>query len=291
MTQTIGNPLSWGAQALGLAGHDIAEVAQEVRGRTAADPLIRRIDTEDLREALRLGLADFAALRTDVMAACVIYPVIGMALIWAAFHQNALPLVFPLISGFLLIAPAAAIGLYEMSRRREAGLPASWGDAFAVLRSPRIGAMLVLSVGLFALFLTWLVVAHMVFLLTLGPDLPASVAVFLSEVFTTPAGWAMMLIGIAVGFVFAAVTLAATVVTFPMLVDRPVGLPLAIVTSLRVTGRNPGLVAVWGAVLAGLMVLGSLPFLLSLEVVLPVLGHASWHLYRRAVGFAGEVRA
>jgi len=178
-----------------------------------------------------------------------------------------------------------------MSRRREAGLPASWGDAFAVLRSPRIGAMLVLSVGLFALFLTWLVVAHMVFLLTLGPDLPASVAVFLSEVFTTPAGWAMMLIGIAVGFVFAAVTLAATVVTFPMLVDRPVGLPLAIVTSLRVTGRNPGLVAVWGAVLAGLMVLGSLPFLLGLAVVLPVLAHASWHLYRRAVGFAGEVRA
>ena len=291
MTQTIGNPLSWGAQALGLAGHDIAEVAQEVRGRTAADPLIRRIDTEDLREALRLGLADFAALRTDVMAACVIYPVIGMALIWAAFHQNALPLVFPLISGFLLIAPAAAIGLYEMSRRREAGLPASWGDAFAVLRSPRIGAMLVLSVGLFALFLTWLVVAHMVFLLTLGPDLPASVAVFLSEVFTTPAGWAMMLSGIAVGFVFAAVTLAATVVTFPMLVDRPVGLPLAIVTSLRVTRRNPAAVVVWGAMLAGLMVLGALPFLLGLAVVLPVLGHASWHLYRRAVGFAGEVRA
>ena len=291
MTQTIGNPLSWGAQALGLAGHDIAEVAQELRGRTAAEPVIRRIDTEDLREALRLGLADFAALRTDVMAACAIYPVIGVALIWAAFHQNALPLVFPLISGFLLIAPAAAIGLYEMSRRREAGLPASWGDAFAVLRSPRIGAMLVLSAGLFGLFLTWIVTAHMVFLLTLGPDLPASVAVFLSEVFTTPAGWAMMLIGIAVGFVFAAVTLAATVVTFPMLVDRPVGLPLAIVTSLRVTGRNPGLVAVWGAVLAGLMVLGSLPFLLGLAVVLPVLGHASWHLYRRAVGFAGEVRA
>ena len=109
MTQTIGNPLSWGAQALGLAGHDIAEVAQELRGRTAAEPVIRRIDTEDLREALRLGLADFAALRTDVMAACAIYPVIGVALIWAAFHQNALPLVFPLISGFLLVAPAAAL--------------------------------------------------------------------------------------------------------------------------------------------------------------------------------------
>ena len=291
MTQTIGNPLSWGAQALGLAGHDIAEVAQELRGRTAAEPVIRRIDTEDLREALRLGLADFAALRTDVMAACAIYPVIGVALIWAAFHQNALPLVFPLISGFLLVAPAAALGLYEMSRRREAGLPASWGDAFAVLRSPRIGAMLVLSVGLFALFLTWLVVAHLIFLMTLGPDLPASVAVFLSDVFTTPAGWAMMLIGIAVGFVFAAVTLAGMVVTFPMLVDRPVGLPLAIVTSLRVTRRNPAAVVVWGAMMAGLMVLGALPFILGLAVVLPVLGHASWHLYRRAVGFAGEVRA
>lgn len=286
MTNTIGNPLSWGVKALGLAGHDIAEVAQELRGRTAAEPSVRKIDSEDLRAALRLGLADFAALRTDVMVACLIYPIVGMALIWAAFHANALPLIFPLASGFLLVGPAAAVGLYEMSRRREAGMPVSWADAFAVLRSPRIGVIAVLAVALFMIFFMWMATAQTIFLATLGPDMPASPMAFLRDVFGTAGGWAMIAIGIPAGFVFAAVTLAVTVVSFPLLIDRPVGLPVAVLTSLRVTARNPGPVALWGLIVAVLMVLGSIPFLLGLAIVLPVLGHATWHLYRRAVAFA-----
>jgi uncharacterized membrane protein len=285
MTNTIGNPLSWGMHALGLAGQDIADVAQELRGRTDAVPVVRTIGTEDLRAALRLGLADFTALRTDVIVAGMLYPIVGAALVFAAFHSNALPLIFPLISGFLLIGPAAAVGLYEMSRRREVGLETGWADAVAVLRSPRIGVIAVLAVALFMVFFMWLVTAHLIFQATMGPELPATAGVFVADVFGTGAGWAMMLIGIPVGFVFAAVTLAVTVVSFPLLIDRPVGLPVAVLTSLRVTARNPVAVALWGLIVALAMTLGAIPFLLGLAVVLPVLGHASWHLYRRAVAF------
>ncbi len=285
MTNTIGNPLSWGAQALGLAGHDIAEVAQELGGRTAAEPIIQKVGTQDLRDVLRLGLADFMALRTDVIVACLIYPIIGGALIWAAFHSNAMPLIFPLLSGFLLIGPAAAVGLYEMSRRREVGLPVSWADAFGVLQSPRIGVIAILAVALFMVFFMWLVTAHLIFQETMGPDLPTSFSAFVGDIFGTSGGWAMMLIGIPVGFIFAAVTLAVTVVSFPLLIDRPVGLPVAVLTSLRVTAANPVAVALWGLIVAISMTLGAVPFLLGLAIVLPILGHASWHLYRRAVAF------
>ncbi len=285
MTKTIGNPLSWGAQALGLAGHDIAEVTQELRGRTAAEPVIQRIGTADIRAALRRGLDDFMALRTDVIMACLIYPVVGAALIWAAFHTNAMPLIFPLLAGFLLIGPAAAVGLYEMSRRREVGLPVTWADAFRVLQSPRIGVIVVLALALFMVFFMWLVTAHLIYQATLGPALPTSVAAFAGDIFGTRGGWTMMAIGIPVGFVFAAVTLAVTIVSFPLLIDRPVGLPVAVLTSLRVTAANPVTVGLWGLLVAFLMLVGSLPFLLGLAVVLPILGHASWHLYRRAVAF------
>lgn len=285
MTNTIGNPLSWGARVLGLAGHDIAEVAQELGGRTQAEPIIQRIDSADLRAALRLGFADFGALRTDVIVIGLLYPIVGAVLIFAAVHSNILPLVFPLVTGFLLIGPAAAVGLYEMSRRREVGLAASWADGFAVLRSPRIGVIAVLAVALFMVFFMWMVTAHLIFQVTMGPDLPASLGGFLGDVLGTRAGWAMMAIGIPVGFVFAAVTLAVTVVAFPLLIDRPVGLPVAVLTSLRVTAKNPTTVALWGLIIAVAMMLGTLPILLGLAVVLPVLGHASWHLYRRAVAF------
>jgi uncharacterized membrane protein len=117
----------------------------------------------------------------------------------------------------------------------------------------------------------------------MGPEHPATIGAFVRDVFTTAGGWSMILVGCGVGFLFAALVLATSVVSFPLLLDRDVGLPTAVITSMRVTAANPGPVAAWGLVVAGGLVLGSIPFFLGLIVVMPILGHATWHLYRRTV--------
>jgi uncharacterized membrane protein len=285
MVQTIGNPLSWGAAVLGRAGSGVGANALALGSEGRVAPEVRRIGTADIRAALRRGLDDFAALRTDVAAMCLLYPLAGLVLVWFAFNHQWVHLVFPLVSGFALIGPVVAVGLYEMSKRREAEGTATWGDAFRVLSNPSLGAILVLGLMLLGMFFLWMVAAWSIKLATMGDTVPAGAADFLREVLTTKAGWAMILIGFPVGFVFAAVVLAVSAVSFPMLIDRPVGLPVAVVTSVRVARENPGTIALWGFIVAVLLALGSLPVLLGLAVVLPVLGHATWALYRRAVRF------
>lgn len=287
MAKTIGNPLTWTAHLFGRAGHEAGAVAREIGGTDTAQPEVRPIGISDLREALRLGLADFGAMRTDVIVLVVLYPVIGLALVWVAWHRSLLPLVFPLLSGFALVGPAAAIGLYEMSRRREAGMGAGWADFFSVVRSPRFGAILALAFLHVGIFIVWLIAAFAVFLATMGgaaaTGRPMFFSEFLHSALTTTEGWTMILLGIPIGFVFALAVLATSVVSFPLLLDRSVGLPVAIVTSFKVAWANPWTILAWGAIVTMLLVIGMLPFLIGLTVVLPVLGHATWHLYRRAV--------
>ncbi|MCV2863812.1 DUF2189 domain-containing protein [Albidovulum sediminicola] len=282
MVRTIGNPLSWGLRQLGTAGDDIGKVSRRIGG-TGEIPRVRALSFADLGAALRLGLRDFAALRTDVIAAAMLYPLAGICMVWAAWHGALLHLVFPIASGFALVGPAVAIGFYEMSRRREAGQAANWLDGFRVLASPAFGVMFIGAMMLAAVFFGWLLTAYFVFLVTMGPEIPMSAQDFVRDVLTTPSGWAMIAIGVPLGAVYAAMVLASAIVTFPLLLDRDVGLPAAIVTSLRVTRAAPGPVLAWGAIVAGLLVLGTIPLFLGLAIVLPVLGHASWHLYRLAV--------
>lgn len=286
MARTIGNPGSWVVQAFAGAGRHLGENTAALGGhrRTTTDVTVRDIGLDDLRAALRKGAEDFAAFRTDVLMLCLIYPFVGLCLAWLAWSGGHIALIFPLVAGFALIGPVAAVGFYELSRRREAGLPAGWGNALSALSGPVTTPILALGAYLFALFVAWMIAAWWIWRLTLGPDLPASAMGFASEVLTTGAGWTMMLIGLAVGFVFAAVVLATSLVAFPMILDRHAGLPEAVATSLAVTRRNPRTVAAWGAIVAVSLLLGAIPALLGLAFVLPVLGHATWHLYRRAVG-------
>ncbi|MEK0083665.1 DUF2189 domain-containing protein [Benzoatithermus flavus] len=283
----IRNPIEWSADQIKNASLAVAHAGQHVRGdevvRSTALPEVRRITVADLKDVLAKGLDDFMAYRTDVIFVCLIYPIAGLILWRLAFGYEMVPLLFPLASGFALIGPAAAVGLYEISRRHEQGLESTWADAFGVVRSPALGAMIVLALILLGIFLLWLVVANTIYLATLGPEAPASLSSFFHDVFTAREGWALMIIGVGVGFLFALLVLMISVVSFPLLLDRDVGLWTAMATSIRAVVTNPVPMAAWGLIVALGLVLGSIPALLGLIIVLPVLGHATWHLYRKVV--------
>jgi uncharacterized membrane protein len=280
----IRHPLEWGADQLKTANMAVERASHSLRSPAEVGrPAVRKIEVADLMDVLAGGLRDFSAYRTDVIFLCIIYPLAGLLLVSVAFGYDMLPLLFPLASGFALIGPVAAVGLYEMSRRREQGVDITWADAFGVVRAPAFGAILVLGLILLAIFLLWLAAAYAIWLITLGPLPPASIGAFVHEVLTTGAGWTMTVVGVGVGFLFALVVLSISVVSFPLLLDRDVGLYAAVATSVRTVLTNPGPMAVWGLIVAGGLVLGSLPVLLGLIIVMPVLGHATWHLYRKVV--------
>jgi uncharacterized membrane protein len=284
---TIRNPVEWGVDQFKHAALAL-ETAGRVGRRTldtlhSPPPAVRRITLASLGDVLAKGIDDFTTFRTDVVFVCVLYPLAGLVLARLAFGYNLLPLVFPLASGFALIGPFVAVGLNEMSRRREWGGEVTWADAIAVVRSPAFGAIVLLGLLLMGLFLLWLLAAWAIYAVTLGPAPPTSVASFISDVFTTNAGWTMIAAGVGVGFLFALLVLAISVVSFPLLLDRDTGVDTAILTSVRAVITNPVPMAGWGLIVAGGLVLGSIPLFLGLIVIMPVLGHATWHLYREVV--------
>jgi uncharacterized membrane protein len=245
--------------------------------------VVRKISLSDLGNALRLGWEDFNAIPTHAIVLCVIYPVLGIVLFRLVIGYSVLPLLFPLAAGFTLIGPFAALGLYELSRRRERGEEAAAWDAMQVLRAPSFGAMLELGILLLVLFGVWIGAANAIYGATFGHAPAASMPDFATRVLTTPEGWSLIIVGCGVGFLFAVVALCVSVVSFPLMLDRHATAIDAIRTSLRAVRENPIEMAVWGLVVATLLAIGSLPFFVGLAVVLPVLGHATWHLYRKVI--------
>src|ERR1700753_3216382 len=256
----------------------LAQPAQETAG-----PVIRRIGLSDLHDALRRGWEDCKKVPSHAIILCVIYPVLGLAIARTVLGYSVLPLLFPLAAGFALLGPFAALGLYELSRRRENGEPASATDALDVLRSPSFGAMLGLGVLLLALFVTWVATAQAIYTAAFGYAGATGIPDFVERVLTTPQGWWLIVVGCGAGFLFAVVALCISVVSFPLMLDRHARAGAAIATSLRAVARNPVPMAAWGLIVAALLVLGSLPFFLGLAVVIPLLGHATWHLYRAVI--------
>ncbi len=248
-----------------------------------AQPVVRKIGVADLKDALAGGFADFNAMPTHLLFLCIIYPIVTLiaARIYAGYE--ALPLVFPLLAGYTLIGPLVATGIYELSRRREQGLGTSRARAFDVLRSPSILAIATLGAGLMAVYFAWLGAAWAIYVLNFGSAAPTSILGFVDQVFTTSAGWTLIIVGSGVGFLFATLAFTISVISFPMLLDRDVGIVMAVQTSIRAVLANPITMGMWGFIIAGTLFIGALPVFVGLAVALPVIGHAAWHLYRKVV--------
>ena len=252
-------------------------------GEVPAMPVIRKIGFSDLKDALVSGVNDFLTAPTQLIFLAIIYPIVGLFLARLTFGSHVLPLLFPLVAGYALVGPFAAVGLYEISRRREQGYEVSWTDAFGVLRCPSLDAIGAVGFVLMIVFVIWLMTALTLYDALFEGDPPASIGQFLTQIFTTTKGWVLIILGHALGAIFAIVAFTIGVVSFPLLVDRDVGAVVALQTSVRAVAENPVTMAAWGLLVGVLLAIGSLPFFIGLAVVLPVLAHATWHLYRKVV--------
>lgn len=253
--------------------HDMTE-------QDSALPEVRSIQPADLKGVLRRGWRDFANHPTHAVFVAILYPIVGLLVVWGASNRDLIQLAFPLVAGFTLVGPFFALGLYEMSRRIEQSHEVQWQDAFGALRAASLGKILTLGLVLLVIFLAWLAAAAGIYDATMGAPPPASVGAFLAEIFTTSAGWTLIVVGNGVGLLFAVFVLAISVVSFPLILDRNTDVPVAVRTSLKAVLRNPKTMALWGLIIAVTLAVGALPFLFGLAVVFPILGHASWHLYR-----------
>ena len=248
-----------------------------------AEPRVRQIGMSDVWDSLAQGWRDFLEFPTQLIFLAIIYPVFGLVLGFAAAGGDMLSLIWPLTAGFALLGPLAALGIYEMSRRRERGLPVHWANGFDVFRSAGIGSIIGVGIVLLALFVAWIATAHWIYQTTIGPAQPGSLSDLWRLATGTPEGRRLMLMGNLAGFVFAVVALAVSVVSLPLLLERDVGPVSAIRTSVRAVAASPGPMALWGFVVAVLLFAGSIPLFVGLAIVMPVLGHATWHLYRKVV--------
>ncbi|MBJ3786666.1 DUF2189 domain-containing protein [Devosia sediminis] len=253
-------------------------------------PVIHQITIADLGDVLRRGAADFWAKPSHYVLLMLIYPIIGIVLTVWMNGWHAWTLLYPLIGGFALIGPIAALPLYEVSRRRELGEEPGWADAFSVLRSPAIGSILAVGAMLFVLFTLWMASAQALYETLFGFSPPRTLMGLVNQVVNDPGGITLLAIGTGLGALFALVVLCTTVIAFPLLVDRDVGAYVAVETSFRAVLYNRVPLFLWGVIVGAAVFLASLPVFIGLAVVLPILGHATWHLYRKLVEPASLIR-
>ena len=234
----------------------------------------------DLLRALAAGWRDFLAMPQYGLFFGGVYVVAGLAIGWLTVTGGELTWLIPAIAGFPLVAPFIAVGLYEASRRRAAGEPLSWRSVLGALRGHDDDQILSMGVIVFVAFSFWMIVAHAIF------------AVFMAEsgmggesldALLTPAGLMMLAVGSTVGAVMAFAFYAMTVISLPMLVDRKVDFLTAIIASFKTVRGNLSIMLGWAAIIAVVLFAAMLPAFLGLMVALPVLGHATWHLYARAI--------
>ena len=245
-------------------------------------PRIRSISQKDISEALQLGVEDFKAVPQFGLTLAVIYIVGGLMLAYFAVHIDQLVLLFPLAAGFALIGPFSAVTLYEVSRRREQGLSLDWNDVLGAIRRASSGSIVMLGFVLFFVLYVWVRTALLIYALVYGLA-PVEFVDLLGQVATTWRGAFFFVLGNGVGALFALLIFVISVTSFPYLVDKDADFVTALMVSVQSFAKNPRVMIGWAVFIAFLLGVAILPFFLGLFLALPVLGHATWHLYRRTV--------
>ena len=250
---------------------------------TSSEIGVRTIGLNDLRQSLKEGYDDFNAMPTIGVFLTVLYPLFALLLTLLLIGKNLLYLAFPMVAGLTLIGPVVSVALFEMSRRRERGLDVSWRSTFDFVHSSSFAPILALSVLMMLLYVAWLFMAQFLYFGLFGQDPPVSTSDFLTQLVTTRRGGGLIVYGVGLGFLFAFAALAMSVVAFPLLLDKPASAATAVAVSIRAVTSNPMVMAVWGVIVVVLLAAGAIVFLVGLAAALPILGHATWHLYRKVV--------
>jgi uncharacterized membrane protein len=251
-----------------------------ISGKT--DPVVRRITAADVIDALGKGLRDFQAMPLYGLALGAFFAAGGLLIVLSTTAFGMSYLSYPLAAGFALLGPFAAVFLYELSRRREAGQPIVLGEVWRVIRGRgEVGWMAFVTIFIFVM---WMYQVRLLMALFLGLNVSfSSLQQFITVVLTTNEGLVFLMVGNLDGAVLSLILFSLTVVSFPLLLDREVDFITAMITSVRAVVTSPVPMIGWAAVIVVLLIVSAMPFFLGLLVTLPVLGHTTWHLYRRIV--------
>lgn len=256
--------------------HDIQISSHEIE--------IRKISLKDLKLALIAGYNDFVSKPSSfVVLLFIYYPLFAVLYTQYLLNDGLLYMVFPMVVGFTLIGPIVCTAIFEMSRRIETDLDTGWRAAFNFIHTSAFAPILALSILMMLLYTTWLYMAEFIYFGLFTIDPPGSFDEFANQLLTTKRGGALIMSGVGIGSLFAALTLAISVIAFPLLLDKPTSMLTAIKTSVRGVGANFLVMLVWGAIVVVTLAIGAALFLVGLAAVLPILGHATWHLYRKII--------
>ncbi len=246
-------------------------------------PEVNRITAADITASLKAGFADFLARPVMSGFFGLFYAVFGILLVWSLVWLGKIWMIIPAVVGFPLVAPFAAAGLYEMSRRMQKGEDFGWSDILTVMANQRKREMGWMAFVTLFIFWVWMYQVRLWLAITLQNASFSDFDGFLHAVFFTPQGWTFLAIGTCAGAFLSAVLFTVTVVAMPMLLDREINFVSAMLTSIRAVSENPLVLLTWAAIISATILLSLVPAFLGLIVTLPVLGHSTWHLYQRAV--------
>lgn len=244
-------------------------------------PEMRALSAADLRIALTLGWQDFRAAPAFGLFFAAFYVLGGIGIVWVLAATGKTWVALPIVLGFPLVGPFAAVGLYEVSRRLYRGQPLRTAEVLGVIWRQKDRQIPSIAAVILIFFLFWNFLAHLIFALFMGLQVMTNVTSSLA-VFLTLNGLTMLAVGTAVGAAFSFILFAITVFALPMLLDREVDFVTAMITSFGAVTDNLSVSLRWGVLVAVMLGVGILPAFLGLLVILPWLGHATWHLYARA---------